>query len=83
MRKDLAMTGEITIMGKVLPVGGVQQKVQAAYDAGVKEVLLPAENLKEAQSLPNEITSSVRLTAVQSIEEVLGRALVHSVQADL
>ena len=43
------MTGEITIMGKVLAVGGIQQKIRAAYDAGVKEVLLPADNLKEAR----------------------------------
>ncbi|MDO8669872.1 MAG: S16 family serine protease, partial [Dehalococcoidia bacterium] len=74
VRTDLAMTGEITIMGKVLPVGGIQQKVRAAYDAGVKEVILPADNLKEAQSLPTYITDAVKLTPVQDISEVLAHS---------
>jgi len=76
VRNDLAMTGEITIMGKVLPVGGVQQKVRAAYEAGVKEVLLPADNLKEAQGLPADVLAAVKLTPVESIEEVLKYALL-------
>jgi ATP-dependent Lon protease len=76
VRNDLAMTGEITIMGKVLPVGGIQQKVRAAYDAGVKEVILPADNLKEARGLPSYILDSIKLTPVTSIEEVLRTALV-------
>jgi ATP-dependent Lon protease len=77
VRNDVAMTGEITIMGKVLPVGGVQQKVRAAYDAGIKEVLLPAENLKEAKELPAYILGAVTLTAIEAIEEVLRRALIN------
>jgi ATP-dependent Lon protease len=76
VRHDLAMTGEITIMGKVLPVGGIQQKVRAAYDAGVNEVLLPCDNLKEAQGLPPYILDAVQLTPVQTIAEVLEHALV-------
>jgi ATP-dependent Lon protease len=75
VRNDLAMTGEITIMGKVLPVGGVQQKVRAAFEAGVKEVLLPVDNLKEAQGLPADVLAAVKLTPVESIEEVLSCAL--------
>lgn len=74
VRNDLAMTGEITIMGKVLPVGGIQQKVRAAYDAGVKEVLLPADNLKEAEGLPQYILEKVKLTPVSTIDQVLGTA---------
>jgi len=76
VRNDVAMTGEITIMGKVLPVGGIQQKVRAAYEAGVKEVLLPADNMNEAQGLPAEMLKAVKLTPVQSIAEVLEHALV-------
>ncbi|HOG08804.1 MAG TPA: BREX system Lon protease-like protein BrxL [Syntrophales bacterium] len=76
VRNDLAMTGEITIMGKVLPVGGIQQKVRAAYDAGVKEVLLPADNLKEAEGLPSYVLEAVKLTPVESIEKVLELALI-------
>ncbi|NWJ98312.1 MAG: BREX system Lon protease-like protein BrxL [Chloroflexi bacterium] len=76
VRNDLAMTGEITIMGKVLPVGGIQQKVQAAYEAGLKEVLLPADNLKDAEGLPAYILDTLKLTPVNTIEEVLSRAFV-------
>jgi len=75
VRNDVAMTGEITIMGKVLPVGGIQQKVRAAYDAGVKEVILPADNVKEAKGLPSYILESIKLTPVTTISEVLQIAL--------
>ena len=76
VRNDLAMTGEITIMGKVLPVGGIQQKVRVAYDAGVKEVLLPADNLKEAEGLPSYVLEAVKLTPVSTIAEVIEISLV-------
>jgi len=80
VRHDVALTGEITIMGKVLPVGGIQQKVRAAFEAGVKEVILPVENLKEAQSLPTYMLEGIKLTPVQTIEEVLANALVSAAQ---
>lgn len=80
VRNDLGMTGEITIMGKVLPVGGICQKVQAAYEAGVKEVLLPADNVGEAESLPKYMLDAVKLTPVTSIHEVLEHALLDSEQ---
>jgi len=76
VRNDLGMTGEITIMGKVLPVGGIQQKVRAAYDAGLKEVLLPADNLKEAQGLPAYVLDAVKLTPVSTIDEVIRMSLI-------
>ena len=76
VRNDLAMTGEITIMGKVLPVSGIQQKIRAAFDAGVKEALLPADNLKEAQGLPAYILDAVKLTPIESIAQVLELALI-------
>jgi len=77
VRNDLAMTGEITIMGKVLPVGGIQQKIRAAYDAGVKEVLLPADNLKEAEGLPSYVLEGIKLTPVSSIDQVFVNALIN------
>jgi len=76
VRNDVAMTGEITIMGKVLAVGGIQQKIRAAYDAGVKEVLLPADNFKEAQELPSYILDAMKLTPVEAVDEVVRHALV-------
>jgi ATP-dependent Lon protease len=76
VRSDIAMTGEITIKGKVLPVGGVMEKVRAAYAAGVREVLLPMDNLAEARLLPQYILDAVRITPVQSIDEVLAAALL-------
>ena len=78
VRNDVAMTGEITIIGKVLAVGGIQQKIRSAHDAGVKEVLLPADNLKEAQELPSYILDTIKLTPVQSVDEVLSYALLHT-----
>ena len=82
VRNDLAMTGEITIMGKVLAVGGIQQKVRAAYENGVKEVLLPAENLVEARSLPSYVLRSLKLTPVSNIREVLKSALLEKTFLD-
>jgi ATP-dependent Lon protease len=76
IRHNLAMTGEITIMGKVLPVGGIQQKIRAAFDAGLKEVILPAENLKEAEGLPSYIREAIKLSPVSDIKEVLDLALI-------
>ena len=71
VRNDIAMTGEITIMGKVLPVGGIQQKIRAAYDAGVQEVILPADNLKEAEGLPSYVLDGIKLTPVSNIDKVI------------
>ena len=76
VRNDLAMTGEITIMGKVLPVGGIQQKIRAAYDADIQEVLLPADNIKEAQGLPSYILDAIKLTPVSTIDEVIRLSLI-------
>ena len=72
------MTGEITIMGKVLPVGGIQQKLRAACDAGVKEVLVPQDNLREALGLSSSIREKIKITPVQSIQEALSIALLPS-----
>jgi len=76
VRNDLAMTGEITILGKVLPVGGIQQKLLAAYEAGVKEVLIPAENLNDTGVLPAVVKAKLKLTPVTRVEEVLKAALL-------
>jgi ATP-dependent Lon protease len=76
VRHKLAMTGEITIKGKVLPVGGIQQKIRAACDAGIEEVLIPVDNVRETQNLPSYILDKVKLTPVKNIMEVLDKALL-------
>src|SRR5262249_1271465 len=78
VRNDLAMTGEITIMGRVLPVGGIQQKLRAASDAGVTEVLVPVDNLREADALPRSLRGTIKITPVQSIQDALDIALLPS-----
>ena len=75
VRNDLAMTGEITIMGKVLPIGGVMEKIRADYEAGVKEVLIPLDNIKETQELPEYIRKEIIITPVSKIEEVIAALL--------
>jgi len=73
---DIAMTGEITIMGKVLGVGGIQAKLLAALDAGVKTVILPAENEQDVRYLPDYMQKKVEIRYVSDIKEVLELALV-------
>ena len=76
VRHDLAMTGEITIMGKVLGVGGIQAKLLAAIEAGVKRVILPAENRQDVRYLPDYMQDRVEIRYVSEIKEVLDLALV-------
>lgn len=70
------MTGEITIMGKVLAVGGIQAKLLAALEAGVKTVILPAENEGEVRFLPDYMRDKVKLLYVRDIQEALNFALM-------
>jgi len=76
VRDDVAMTGEITIMGKVLGVGGVQAKLLAAIDAGVTTVVLPAENEQDVRFLPDYMQDKVEIRYVSNVREVLDLALV-------
>lgn len=76
IRADLAMTGEITLRGRVLPIGGLKEKLLAAKYAKIKEVLVPAENKPDIQELDKEITDGLTITFVSSMKEVLNKALV-------
>ena len=76
VRADLAMTGEITLRGRVLPIGGLKEKLLAAKYAKIKEVLVPAENKPDIQELDKEITDGLTITFVSSMKEVLNRARV-------
>jgi ATP-dependent Lon protease len=75
VRKDVAMTGEITLRGKVLPVGGIKDKVLAAYRGGINEVILPKENEKDIEEIPNEVREAMEFHLVESMDEVLRLAL--------
>ena len=76
VRADLAMTGEITLRGRVLPIGGLKEKLLAAKYAKIKEVLVPAENKPDIQELDKEITDGLTITFVSSMKEVLNKAMV-------
>jgi len=76
VRRDVAMTGEITLRGHVLPIGGLKEKLLAAHRAGVKEVLIPRENVRDLELLPPHVREDLDLVAVESMDEVLARALV-------
>ena len=73
--KDMAMTGEITLRGDVLPVGGIKEKVLAAVRAGIKEVVLPALNEKDVVEIPDNVKEGIRFHLVQDIKEALGLLL--------
>ena len=81
VRKDVAMTGEITLRGKVLPVGGVKEKVLAAHRAGMKTVVLPAENEKDLEEIPPYVKREMTFHFVEHIDEVLKHALLDHVKA--
>jgi ATP-dependent Lon protease len=75
VRKDVAMTGEITLRGRVLPIGGLKSKILAAHLAGAKMVILPRKNEKDLRDIPDEIRKSMKLVLVDSMEQVLETAL--------
>jgi ATP-dependent Lon protease len=76
VRNDLAMTGEITIMGKALGVGGILAKLQAAIDAGCCEVIVPLENERDVAMIPDYLRGKIQVRHVSTIDEVLELALL-------
>lgn len=76
VRKEIAMTGEITLRGRVLPIGGLKEKLLAAYRAGIKTVLIPKDNLKDLKDVPPVVTKSVEIVSVEHMDEVLKRSLL-------
>ena len=75
VRADLAMTGEITLRGRVLPIGGLKEKLLAAKNAGIQTVLIPKENTADVEELSSEITKGLEIISVETMEEVLKKAL--------
>ena len=75
VRRDIAMTGEVTLTGQVLPIGGLKEKLIAAHRAGIKEVLIPKENEKDLVDMPKKIIDEIKITPVEFADEVLKIAL--------
>ncbi|HEU4990229.1 MAG TPA: endopeptidase La [Gemmatimonadaceae bacterium] len=76
VRRDLAMTGEVTLRGKVLEIGGVKEKVLAAYRSGLREVILPQANEKDVRDVPDEVRQHMKFTFVERMDQVLQHALL-------
>jgi ATP-dependent Lon protease len=76
VRKDIAMTGEVTLRGRVLPIGGVKEKVLGALRAGITDVILPKDNEADVEDVPEEARGKLRFHFVASLEEALALALV-------
>ncbi|NLW46893.1 MAG: endopeptidase La [Firmicutes bacterium] len=76
VRKDVAMTGEITLRGRVLPIGGLKEKILAANRSGIKKVLVPKENEKDLEEIPANIARKVKIEMVESMDEVWHEALI-------
>ncbi|NMB32638.1 MAG: endopeptidase La, partial [Clostridium sp.] len=76
VNKDIAMTGEITLRGRVLPVGGIKEKILAAHRIGIKKVLIPFENKKDLEEIPDKVKKSMKIVLVKTMDEVLEHALL-------
>jgi len=76
VRHDVAMTGEITLRGTVLPIGGLKEKTLAAHRAGIKKVLFPAKNIRDLEEIPKEIRDSIEMVPVKKVSEVLEHVLL-------
>jgi ATP-dependent Lon protease len=77
VRKDVAMTGEITLRGRVLPIGGLKEKLLAAHRGGIKTVLIPKENEKDLEEIPDNVKRGLEILPVSTVDEVLATALVN------
>jgi ATP-dependent Lon protease len=82
VRRDVAMTGEVTLRGKVLEIGGVKEKVLAAYRAGLRHLIMPKANEKDLRDVPDEVKKAVTFTFVERMDEVLRLALLPPVESD-
>ena len=78
IRKDIAMTGEVTLRGRVTAIGGLKEKLLAALRSGVKTVLIPEENEKDLADIPENVKSALEIIPVSTMDEVLARALTRA-----
>jgi ATP-dependent Lon protease len=80
IKRELAMTGEITLRGRVLPIGGLKEKLLAALRAGIKTVLIPSENEKDLAEIPDNVKKGLTIVPVKNVDEVLDRALTSALK---
>ncbi|MPY76635.1 MAG: endopeptidase La [Alphaproteobacteria bacterium] len=80
VRKDVAMTGEMTLRGRILPIGGLKEKLLAALRGGIKTVLIPEENVKDLEEIPNNVKKNLDIVPVGTVDEALKRALAEPVK---
>jgi ATP-dependent Lon protease len=76
VHRDLAMTGEITLRGRVLPIGGLKEKILAAHRGGIRKVIIPKENEKDIKDIPVSISKQMEIVLVEHMDEVLTHALI-------
>ena len=76
VHRDIAMTGEVTLRGRVLPIGGLKEKLLAALRGGLKKVLIPEENAKDLAEIPDNVKNGLEIVPVSRVEQVLEHALV-------
>jgi ATP-dependent Lon protease len=81
VRKDVAMTGEITLRGRVLPIGGLKEKMLAALRAGIKTVIIPEENAKDLADISDDVKNALNIIPVSRMDEVLQHALIRKPEA--
>jgi ATP-dependent Lon protease len=81
VRRDVAMTGEITLRGRVLPIGGLKEKLLAAHRGGIKKVLIPEENAKDLTEISEQIKGGLEIVPVSRMDEVLEHALIRKPEA--
>ena len=77
--REVAMTGEITLRGRVLPIGGLKEKLLAAHRSGIKKVLIPFENKKDLEDIPANVRDLLKIVPVENLDQVLEEALVNHV----
>jgi len=80
VRKDIAMTGEVTLRGNVLPIGGLKEKLLAALRGGIKVVLIPADNEKDLPEIPDNVKEGLKIIPVKHVSEVLKHALTEDLK---
>ncbi len=71
VRSDVAMTGEISLRGRVMPVGGIKEKLLAAHRAGIKHVLIPAKNRRDLDDIPTDVKDEMKVTLISTVDEIL------------